>query len=246
MTATTMHSAASHMGTRLAAMGRGSIRDPLTGARLVVATPAGDVSLWRRFLAGARTVYEAHGVGTALDHDAVVDGRDTTVFFAVVDDRGTCRGGLRVQGPYRRADESHALREWSGSPGRVDLEHAIGQRIPDGVVEVKTAWVDPGADDPAAAADLLARLALPILRVTGARHLMATSADHSLRRWGSSGGRIDESVCAAPYPDDRYRTRLMWWDLETLDSDASPAILAAMRDEVDLLADAVGTASMAA
>jgi hypothetical protein len=246
MVTTTMPPTASLMRSRLASAGRVDIDDPLTGARVAVAVPDGDPVLWRRYLDGARAVYGAHGVGAALDHDAVVDGADTTVFFAIVDDGDVCRGGLRVQGPYGRVDETHALRELDGSPGRGDLVRAVGSRLDDGIVETKTAWVDPAVDDPAAAADLLARMALPILVVTGARHLMATSADHSLRRWTSSGGRIDESVPSTPYPDERYRTRLMWWDRETLDRTAAPDVVAAMRREVDLMAERVGMAAAAA
>ncbi|MEH3155300.1 MAG: hypothetical protein PGN29_08090 [Gordonia paraffinivorans] len=252
MAATTMRPTASLIGlgrdlrSGLASAGRVDIDDPVTGARVAVATPAGDVALWRRYLDGARAVYHAHGVGAALDHDAVVDGGDTTVFFAIVDDDDVCRGGLRVQGPYGRVDETHALHEWAGSPGRDDLVRAIGCRLDDGIVETKTAWVDPAVDDSAAAADLLARMALPILVVTGARHLMATSADHSLRRWTSSGGRIDESVRATHYPDERYRTRLMWWDRDTLDRTAGPGVVATMRREVELLAERVDRAAVAA
>ncbi len=234
------------LGPALASAGRVDIDDPITGARVAIATPAGDVGLWHRYLDGARSVYDAHGVGAALDHDAVIDGADTTVFFAIVDDAGVCRGGLRVQGPYGRVDETHALHEWDGTPGRTDLVRAIGSRLDDGIVETKTAWVDPTVDDPAAAADLLARMALPILAVTGARHLMATSADHSLRRWTSSGGRIDESVPATPYPDERYRTRLMWWDRETLDRTAGPRVVAAMRRGVEQMTTRVRMTALAA
>ena len=234
------------LGAGLVSAGRVDIDDPISGARVAIATPAGDVDLWRRYLGGARSVYDAHGVGAAFDHDAVLDGVDTTVFFAIVDDADVCRGGLRVQGPYGRVDETHALQEWAGTPGRTDLVRAIGHRLGDGIVETKTAWVDPTVGDPAAAADLLARMALPILVATGARHLMATSAEHSLRRWTSSGGRIDESVPATPYPDERYRTRLMWWDRETIDRTAGPRVVAAMRRGVEQMTERVGTTALAA
>ncbi|GAA4820294.1 hypothetical protein [Tomitella cavernea] len=33
-----------------------------------------------------------------------------------------------------------------------------------------------------------------------------------LDRWCSSGGVVADAVPATPYPDARYRTRIMWWD----------------------------------
>ena len=43
---------------------------------------------------------------------------------------------------------------------------------------------------------------------------MATSAPHILDRWRSSGGVV-ASIPATPYPDKRYRTKMMWWDRRT-------------------------------
>ncbi|MFD0926993.1 hypothetical protein [Williamsia deligens] len=211
------------------------IDDPLGGARLVVATPDGDARLWRDYLDGAHASYAAHGVAAALDRDAVADGHDTAVFFAVLDEAGVCRGGLRAQGPYLRADESHAVVEWAGSDGLDAVVRAIETRLPEGVIEVKAAWVDPTAPDPRATAGVLSRLALPLFAVTGAGYIMATSAEHSLRRWESGGGRIDETVCATAYPDERYSTRLMWWDARTMEVDADPRMLSVMRDQVRLM-----------
>lgn len=65
--------------------------------------------------------------------------------------------------------------------------------------------------------------------------MMATAADHVLRRWQSGGGRVDESVPATPFPDDRYRTRLMWWDRARLNSLTSPETWQRMRREADAL-----------
>ncbi|MGU3293994.1 hypothetical protein [Williamsia sp. M5A3_1d] len=205
--------------------------DPSTGCRLTMATPDAAPELWIRYLDGARAVYRAHQVSAALDYDTVVDGTSTSMFFAVTDDHDDLLGGLRVQGAYVSVDQTHAVQEWSGCVGRDALIDAIERRLDHGVVEVKTAWVNPLADDPSGVSSLLARVALPIMCATGARYIMATAAEHVLRRWSTSGGRVDRSVPASPYPDDRYRTSLMWWDAATLAAQADPTVYAQMRHD---------------
>ena len=75
---------------------------------------------------------------------------------------------------------------------------------------------------------MLARTALPTLNLTGSRYLLASAADHVLRQWESSGGRIDVQVPAAAYPSAEYRTRMMWWDRESIGREAQPAVWEAM------------------
>ncbi|WP_229705076.1 hypothetical protein [Williamsia phyllosphaerae] len=208
-----------------------SVFDAASGCHLVLGTPRSVPELWTRYLDGARDLYAAHGVSAALDHDAVVDGDSTTLFYAAVDRAGVVRGGHRAQGPYLDVRDSHALVEWSGNDGRDELIAAVRSRLAHGVVEMKTAWVDPTADDPSAVSALLARVAVPTMRTTGARFIMATAAEHVLRRWSSSGGRVDKRVPAASYPDERYRTSLMWWDRETMGRLAEPAVWRQIREE---------------
>ncbi len=201
-----------------------SIFDPASGCHLVLATPRCAPELWMSYLRGARDVYSAHGVTAAFDHDAVVDGASTTLFYAAVDGAGVVRGGHRAQGPYRDVHESHAPVEWEGNGGRDVLIEAVASRLRHGIVEMKSAWVDPTAGDPSAVSAMLARVAVPTIAVTGARFIMATAAEHVLRRWSSSGGRVDNQVPASAYPDERYRTSLMWWDRETIEELAEPAV----------------------
>jgi hypothetical protein len=99
---------------------------------------------------------------------------------------------------------------------------------------MKTAWAGEG---PAAAsvAGLLARVALPTITMTGSRYIMATAADHVLRRWESSGGRVSEDIPPSPYPDSRYRTSLMLWDRERIAIDADPVVFAQMTQDTNVL-----------
>ncbi len=74
------------------------------------------------------------------------------------------------------------------------------------------------------------------MEMSGTDHMMATAADHVLRRWQSGGGRVDESVPPTPFPpDERYRTRLMWWDLVRLQEHTTEETWRRMRMEADIL-----------
>lgn len=201
-----------------------TVRDPHSRTTVVFATPRSAPGIWSEYLDLAHASYEARGVAAAIEYDAVRDGGSTRLFCAVVDYRARVVAGLRLQGPYLHPGQSHALHEWAGRPGRSLLVNAIDARIPYGIGEIKTAFVDPAASRPGAVAAALARTPLAFMSLTGARFMMATAADYVLDRWQSGGGRIDDSIPATPYPDDRYRTRVMFWDRRTIADDADPAM----------------------
>ncbi|WP_020107917.1 hypothetical protein [Nocardia sp. 348MFTsu5.1] len=209
--------------------------DEGSGTTLIVGTPQSVPDVWVDYLDGARNSYAKHGVEMALDYDDVIRGECTTLFYAALDTTGTVIGGVRAKGPYSAAHESHALLEWAGQPGLEMVSHAIDSRLEDGVVEMKTAWAANGPTA-AAVAGMLARVALPTMTLTGARYIMATAADHVLRRWESSGGRVAEDIPASPYPDARYQTSLMWWDRQRIAADAKPKVLAHMVQDTRILA----------
>ncbi|OZC58774.1 hypothetical protein CH289_01105 [Rhodococcus sp. RS1C4] len=190
---------------------------------LVVATPAAAPELWDRYVDGAWSSYSRHGVTRALDIDEVASGATTTLFYVVLDSSGEMLGGVRAQGPYTLVEQSHVLVEWENSPGLDVVTGQLRARLPYGIVEMKSAWVGKGSPGREVSA-LLARTALPTIELTGSRYLFASAADHVLRQWESSGGRIDVDVPAAAYPSDQYRTRLMWWDRETFSREAQPAV----------------------
>lgn len=200
------------------------------GVRLVLSHPAADENLWEEYLCGAWEAYERYGAQAALDVPAVRDGISTSLFYALVDD-GAVVGGVRAQGPYVCASQSHAVVEWAGNRGLDAVREAIATRIPDGVVEMKSAWVSPKSPHAGKLSAALARVALPTMERLQSRFVMATAADHVLSRWESSGGRVDTQIPAAAYPDGRYRTRMMWWDRRSLRADADPALWPLMRAE---------------
>ena len=197
-------------------------RDQATGCWIAASTPQAEPDLWDQYLKGALRSYRRHGLEWVLDLDAIQDGADTTLFFAAVDPKGRVVGGTRVVGPLRSPEESHALDEWNGSPGRAMLRQKIANRLPFGVVEVKSAWADSRDYGSRALSRVLARTALPIMTLLGVQFIMATSSAHVLDEWRSSGGVVAPRIPAAAYPNENYRTKVMWWDRRTIATHAEP------------------------
>ncbi|HUH72306.1 MAG TPA: hypothetical protein VLZ05_27685 [Mycobacterium sp.] len=196
--------------------------DQATGCWIAVSTPEVAPDLWEQYLKGALRSYRRHGLEWVLDLDAIRDGADTALFFAAVDPKGLVVAGTRVVGPLRSPEESHALAEWSGNKGFDALHKMIADRLAFGVAEVKGAWADTHAYRSRALTTVLARTALPIMTLLDVQFVMATAAAHVLEQWRSSGGVVAARVPAAAYPNENYRTKLMWWDRRTLATHAEP------------------------
>jgi hypothetical protein len=197
-------------------------RDEATGCWISASTPEAEPELWDQYLKGALRSYRRHGLEWVLDLEAIRDGADTTLFFAAVDRKGRVVGGTRVVGPLRTPEESHALDEWNGGPGRAMLRQMIANRLPFGVVEVKSAWANSHDYGSGALSRVLARTALPMMSLLGVQFVMATAAAHVLEQWRSSGGVVTARIPAAAYPNENYRTKVMWWDRRTIATHAEP------------------------
>lgn len=189
-----------------------SVWDPQSSCTIVVSTPAESPELWESFLAGARAGYRKYGAEKALEYERIRDGASTALFFAAVQGQGEVVGGVRAQGPYTSVDQAHATIEWSGHPGEATVRRMIADRLPFGVVEMKSAWVADAAARRKALTLTLARIGSYTLDLLPVQFLLATAAAHVIDLWKTSGGIVAEEVPAAPYPDDRYQTKLMWWD----------------------------------
>lgn len=197
-------------------------RDQATGCWIAASTPQSEPDLWDQYLDGALRSYRRHGLEWVLDLDAIRDGADTALFFAAVDHAGRVVGGTRVVGPLSCPEDTHALAEWEGNPGRAALRDMIANRLPFGVVEVKSAWADSNAYGSRAISKVLARTALPMMTLLDVQFVMATAAAHVLEQWRSSGGVVAARVPAAAYPNENYRTKVMWWDRRTIATHAEP------------------------
>jgi hypothetical protein len=206
--------------------------DTAAECTVLMSQPDVDRDLWHEFLRGAERSYRKHGVERVLDVAAIRNGDDTSMFWVTIDDAGRVVGGVRAKGPLRSADESHALIEWAGQPGLSAVRRMITDRLPFGVVEIKSAWVTDDVGRSRSLTDVLARAPLHSTTALNAQFAMATAASHVIARWVSSGGVVAARIPASPYPDDRYRTKIMWWDRKTFATHAEPVQAATTLSEL--------------
>ena len=183
-----------------------------TACTLVMSAPATDPQLWDEYLEGAERSYRKHGVERALDIDTIRSGHDTVLFWAAIDPAGEVVAGVRAKGPLQCAEDSHALVEWSGRPGEQAVRKMITDRLPFGVIEMKSAWTTDKPGHSGRLTKLIARSGFHAMPLLDNQFCMATGSTHVLERWRSSGGVLASAIPATPYPDERYRTKMMWWD----------------------------------
>ena len=193
----------------------GCYRESRSGCLFVFATPAQQPALWERFLEGARENYARHDVLSALEYDRIRDGSTTSMFTVALDSSGDVVGGVRTQGPYTCPSQSHAIAEWAGHPGEALLWGDIEDRLPAGVIESKSGWVSAHSPARADLSSALARVVLHSMRLANVRYALGTAPQHALRMWESTGCRISSMIPAVPYPDARYQTVVLWWDIQT-------------------------------
>lgn len=198
---------------------------------VAIARPADNDRLWEQYLSGAERSYRRHGIEAAIDVDGIRRSNATTLFWTMINDTGAVIGGIRAIGPLTSPDDSHAVVEWQDHPSLPAVRKMIGDRLPFGVVEMKSAWVtdDPGRSRRLTAS--LARTGCQVLSALGVQFCMATGAQHVLARWQSSGGVV-APIRSTPYPDRRFRTKLMWWDRRTVAGRAAPSQTAAIIAEM--------------
>jgi hypothetical protein len=177
-----------------------SWHDPDIDCTLVISQPSTDPDLWAQYSAGAHRSYRNHGVECALDSDALRSGADTLVYFAVIDTAGQMVAGVRGIGPLQSADDSHAVVEWAGHPGQQAVRDMINDRVPFGVMEMKSAWVTDESDQDRCLTHALARSAAHVTALLDVQFCMATAAAYVLNRWRSAGGVV-AGIPAAPYPN---------------------------------------------
>jgi hypothetical protein len=189
---------------------------------VVMSQPSVDRDLWHEYLRGADRSYRRHGVERVLDVAAIRGGEETSLFWAVLDISGRVVGGVRAKGPLNSADESHAVIEWAGQPGLLGVRKMITDRLPFGVIEIKSAWVADDVDRKHSLTNILARLPLHSMAVLGTQFAVATAASYVIARWIASGGVVASRIPATAYPDDRYRTKVTWWDRHTYANSAEP------------------------
>ena len=209
--------------------------DPASSCYLVFAEPSAQPALWGSYLDGARRSYRQHGVESALEYGEVRDGRSTALFVVAVDPTKQVVGGLRVQSRLSRPEQAHAMREWAGRPGSAEMRTQIAHRLSFGVIEIKAVWVDHTTGRHAAVTATLARAFVHAMDMMHVRYALCTAAEHAVSRWQTSGGVVASDVASVAYPDERYRTVLMWWDRDRIADLVTADQYAALIKESDLL-----------
>jgi len=63
---------------------------------------------------------------------------------------------------------------------------------------------------------------------------MATAAAYVLNRWRTSGGVV-AAIPATPYPNERYQTKMMWWNRRDFVKYAEPRQVAKILVETQQL-----------
>jgi hypothetical protein len=195
--------------------------DPVAECSMIMATPAAEPELFSRYHRGAVASYERFGVSDALDADVDSCADDTALFWALVDIGGEVVGGVRAKGPLSGPEDSHAVVEWAGHPGESLVREMISERVALGILEMKAAWLDKEPGGSRHRAKMIARSGFHAMGLFDITFCMATSAAHILEQWRSSGGVV-ASIPAAPYPDERYQTKMMWWDRRTFAAHGDP------------------------
>ncbi|AYF72952.1 hypothetical protein D7D52_02680 [Nocardia yunnanensis] len=215
-------------------------RDELSGCSFLICTPRSHPELWQQFMDGALASYRRFDVQEALAYETAIDGCSTTVFVVAVDESGRMLGGTRIQGPYQHVDEAHAVTEWVGRPGEAAIRKLIADRIPDGLVEFKSAWVDHESAHRIAVREGLARSAIHVPHLLGARFALSTAADSVAEGWRVSGARVVWWIPPVPYPNERYRTVPLLWDMRTFRKHAAESQLPLLEAEQAALATQAG------
>jgi len=210
---------------------RTSCWDPIAECTMIMARPAAEPDLFARYHRGAVASYARFGVSDALDPDVDRCAEDTALFWVLTDISGQVVGGVRAKGPLRGPDDSHAVVEWAGHPGEAQVREAISERVPLGILEMKAAWLDKEPGGGRHRAKMIARSGFHAMGLFDISYCMATSAAHILDQWRSSGGVV-AAIPAAPYPDERYQTQMMWWDRRTFAAHGDPQQVSAIVREM--------------
>lgn len=217
--------------------------DRASGVRFEFHTPYARPDLWMRYLDGALETYRAYGVEAALEFNEIRSGLSTTLFVVGISPTGEVVAGARFLGPILNPGEAHVSAEFAGSTGQRQVQEGLTQRIPEGVIEFKGCWAQIDHPQGRALSNAIARSLVHAMEWLGVRYACCSAADHAARRWEGSGGRVMAHLEPIPYPSEKYRTTLLWWDAERIGMDADPNQWSLIQQERIESADWLGALS---
>jgi hypothetical protein len=108
----------------------------------------------------------------------------------------------------------------------------IADRLPFGVAEGRTAWVDGDHRMRGSLFRMLVRTAPITLHLLNVRFVLSSGGAHVIEKWSSSGGMVATHIPPAPYPSERYQTKLIWWDRTTITNNIDAKQLSRMNSEL--------------
>jgi hypothetical protein len=209
-----------------------SFWDPASGARFEAHTPAGRPDLWEKYVTGITESYRRFDVLSVLGEHFDATGDNTSLFFVAIGPDENVIAGVRFHGPLADSAAACALEEFAADPEGVrTIRRLIDDRVAFGVAEIKGGWVDQNSPQRGALGNALARSFLHGMTVLAVQFAFCTAATHAISRWLTTGGREVDGLAPVPYPDERYRTGMMWWNRSTIDRHGDPVQLRRFRVE---------------
>ncbi len=157
----------------------------------------------------ARAMFEGQRAALSpfgIDHLAQPGTQPDAYLVAAESPPGTPVGGLRLQQrlPERRLplEASVAL-----SPA---IERKLARFEREGIVELGGMWVANSDGEPNLP-DRLVYLGLEVAAAAGMRHVVALGGQHSIPLALRTGFRLGGGEPVFAFPDNRYRSRLVWF-----------------------------------
>lgn len=214
-----------HMGAPLTAF-----IDEATGLRIEAYDPAASPEVWADYVACGEARYRKKGLTHVFGRDVLGDGADVSLLYVARDLDGSVVGGVRCHGPLTSSNDAYALRELAGHRRLVDLRYRIDSVLVAGLVELKGAWVKPGQRY-RGLSDVWARCHVHALDFFNAKYAISTASDLVAPTWATSGGMILADIDPVAYPDERYRTVVIWWASTRLEDRATATQWRRITDE---------------
>jgi molybdopterin/thiamine biosynthesis adenylyltransferase len=194
--------------------------DTDTSLRITAYHPELFADKWRLYVDGLHASYQAYGVSSACSAELLGATPDTSLFFLAEDSSGNVLGGIRFVGPLKDLSQSATVAEMSESPQLQDLADAMSSHIPFGLIEIKGLWALGTVKTGASLLPPLVRTVRPAAALLGAAHAYASYADRLTPQVRDCGAQ-DFYLTPVPYPDERYATVAVHFDLASLVANSS-------------------------
>jgi hypothetical protein len=184
-----------------------------TAWKIEVYSASHEPELWWRHRQAADQSYLARGL-EAVGRDHAQGSHVAPTYFLSASVNGEIIGGTCAH----LYDTLNGLPIVGELKGHVDVDRLrllIDQLMPDGIVHLGGLWVAMDYRRTGLSGDLARAHMLPVV-MAGMRYFIATSPEHILEAWATLGYTALPQFPPFPYPDGRYRTRIISGDLQKI------------------------------